>query len=64
MDKPFILEIDEAKTEMVTCMNDIIKKHKLPFYIVEMLMSSIYNQIQDAAKSELAMAKKQVEEQQ
>ena len=64
MDKPLILEIDEAKTEMVACMNDIIKKHKLPFYIVEMLMSNIYNQIQDAAKSELAMAKKQVEEQQ
>lgn len=62
--KPLILEIDEAKNEMVASVNDIIQKHKLPFYIVEMIMSNVYVQIQDAAKSELAMAKKQVEEQQ
>ena len=42
MDKPFILEIDEARTEMVASINDIIQKHNLPFYMVEMIMSNIY----------------------
>lgn len=62
MDKPFILEIDEAKAEMVASINDIIQRHQLPFYIVEMIMGNIYTQIQSAAKSELEMAKSQVSE--
>ena len=62
MGKPLILDIDEAKTEMVTCINDIIQKHNLPFYIVEMVISNIHTQIQGMAKSELEMAKGQVNE--
>lgn len=62
MGKPFILEIDEAKTEIVASINDIIQRHQLPFYIVEMIIGHVYTQIQDAAKGELTMAKKQVSE--
>ena len=33
--KPLILEIDEAKNEMVASVNDIIQKHKLMHFLRE-----------------------------
>lgn len=58
--KPLILEIDEAKKELIQCVNNIIQEHGLPCYIVDMLMSDIGTQIKEGAKNELAMAKAQI----
>ena len=58
--KHFILEIDEAKTEMIQSINNIIQTHKLPLYIVNMILSEIGVQIRDGAINELKMAQEQI----
>ena len=62
--KPFILEIDEAKTEIIQAINSAIQVHGLPFCIIDMILSDIGAQIKDGAKQEIAMARQQVAEQQ
>jgi hypothetical protein len=58
--KPLILEIDEAKTEIIQAINGAMQVHKLPCYIVDMILSDIYAQIKEGVKNELAMAREQV----
>ena len=59
--KSIILEIDEAKGELVYAINNIMEIHNLPCYVMDMLLSDIYVQIKEGAKNELAMAKSQME---
>lgn len=59
--KPFIIEIDEAKKEMIQCINNILQTHKLPCYFVDMIMTEVGVQIKEGAKQELAMAKQQMD---
>ena len=61
--RPFILEMDEAKREIVQSINNAINVHGLPLYIVDMILSELCAQVKDGAKQELAMAKQQVEDQ-
>ena len=58
--RPFILEMDEAKMEIVQVINNAIQVHKLPFYIVDMILSNICSQVKEGAKNELEMAKEQM----
>ena len=58
--KPLILEIDEAKKEIVMTINNAIQVHRLPLYIVDMMLTEVCAQVRDGAKNELAMAKAQV----
>ena len=58
--KPLILEMDEAKLEIIQVINNAIQVHGLPCYIVDMILSEIGAQIKEGAKNELAMAKVQV----
>ena len=58
--KPLILEMDEAKLEIIHVINNAIQVHGLPCYIVDMILSEIGAQIKEGAKNELAMAKAQV----
>lgn len=60
--RPFILEIDEAKKEIIQSINNAIQVHKLPFYILDMVLEGITAQVKEGAKNELEMAKQQVEE--
>lgn len=62
--KPFILEMEEAKLEIVQAINNAIQEHKMPCYIIDSILSEIVAQIKEGAKNELAMARQQVEEQQ
>lgn len=59
MQRPFILDIDEAKTEIIQSINNAMQIHKLPFYIVDMILSELGTQVKEGAKNELAMAKQQ-----
>lgn len=61
-DTPLIVKMDEAKTSIVTLINDIMQQKQLPCYLLEPMMAEIYAQIREGAKSELEMAKKQVEQ--
>ena len=61
--RPFILEVDDAKKEIVQSINNAIQVHGLPMYLVDMILSELCAQVKEGAKQELAMAKAQVEKQ-
>ena len=63
MNRPFILEVDEAKKEFIQVINNAIQVRKLPFYIISMILTDLHGQIKEGAKSELEMAKAQIEQQ-
>ena len=58
--KPLILEIEEAKTELVEAVNKAIQVHKLPCYMVDLILQGIVAQVKEGAKQELEMAKEQM----
>lgn len=60
--KPFILEMDEAKLEIIQVINKAIQVRKLPLYLLDMVLSEICTQVKEGAKQELAMAKQQMEQ--
>ena len=59
--RPLILEIEDAKTEIVQCINGILNRG-LPCYIVEMILADAYAQVRQEATRELEQARAQVEE--
>ena len=59
--KPIILEMDEAKQELVQCVNDILAKHRLSCYLIEPMFAELYVEIKASAKNELAQARAQEE---
>ena len=60
--KPFILEMDEAKAEIIQVINNAIQVRKLPCYILDTILTEIGVQIKEGAKQELAMARQQMEQ--
>jgi hypothetical protein len=58
--KPFILEVEEAKVEMVQAINNAMQVHKLPCYILDMILADLVSQIKTGAKNELQMAQEQM----
>ena len=59
--KPIILEMDEAKQELVQCVNDILSRHRLSCYLIEPMFAEMYAQIKARAQSELAQARVQLD---
>ena len=55
--RPIILEMDEAKQELVQCVNEILMRHKLSCYLIEPMFAELYSQIQASARNELAQAR-------
>ena len=37
--RPIILEMDEAKQELIQCINDILTRHRLSCYLIEPMFS-------------------------
>lgn len=62
--KPFILEMDEARAEIIQVINNAIHIRKLPCYLLLPTIENIYREMQVGAQNELIMAKQQFEEQQ
>lgn len=60
--KPLIIEIDEAKQELVQCVNDILQRHGLNCYLIEPAFTELYTEIKATAKRELAQAKAQMKQ--
>ena len=57
--RPIILEMDDAKRELVQCINNIMQNHKLSCYLLEPMVAELYAQIKATAKQELAQARGQ-----
>ena len=55
--RPIILEMDEAKRELVQCVNDIMRNHRLSCYLLEPMFAELYSQIKATAQQELAQAR-------
>lgn len=58
--KPLILKIEEAKTELVEIVNKAIQVHKLPCYMVDLILQGIVAQVKEGARQELEIAKEQM----
>jgi hypothetical protein len=61
--KPLILEMDEAKLEIIQVINNAIQGRKLPCYLLLPIIEGIYRDVQAGAQNELAIARQQVEAQ-
>ena len=57
--KSIILEIEEAKMELIQNVNDIMARHNLPCYLLEPTCKEIYEQMKAGAQNELKQAKAQ-----
>ena len=57
--KPIILEMDEAKQELVQCVNDMLSRHRLSCYLIEPMFAELYAQIKASAQNELTQARAQ-----
>lgn len=55
--KSIILEMDEAKQELVQCVNEIMRKHGLNCYLMEPTFAELYAEVKAEAKRELAQAR-------
>lgn len=55
--RPIILEMDDAKQELVQCINNILAKHKLSCYLIEPMFAELYAQVKASAQNELAQAR-------
>lgn len=55
--KPIILELDEAKQELIQCVNDIMRKHGLNCYLMEPTFADLYAEVKATAQRELAQAR-------
>lgn len=61
MEKSIILEMDEAKQELIQCVNNILHKHNLSCYLIEPIFADLYTEIKTTAQRELAQARMQME---
>lgn len=55
--KPLILRMDEAKRELIQCVNDILQKHGLNCYLMEPTFAEMYAEMKAEAQRELAQAR-------
>lgn len=58
--KSIILELDEAKRELVQSVNEIMQKHGLNCYLLEPTFAELYAQIKATAQQELVQARQEV----
>ena len=51
--KPISVALEDAKQELIKSINEISNKNGLSFYLLNILFTDIYNEIQFKAKQEL-----------
>ncbi len=56
METPFELKYQEAKENLFKTVNGIYS-NGIPFYMIETMLSDLYRQVQDNAKSEVEQAR-------
>ena len=57
--KPIVVAKEEARTSLVSTINDIISVYQLPFFILEPIMKDIYNEVVRKADLEYKQANEQ-----
>ena len=56
MNKPFVIEMDEAKKDLVSVVDRAIQERKIPCYVLEILLGDILSQVQEVARREREIA--------
>lgn len=59
--KPISIALEDAKQELIKSINEISNKNGLSFYLLNILFTDIYNEIQFKAKQELENDRKNYE---
>lgn len=59
-DRPLVITLDEAKTELTQCINNLLQGYNLPCYLIEPMLADMYTQVKMGAKNELAAARNQI----
>ena len=57
--KPIVIAKEEARTSLVSTINDIISVYQLPFFILEPIVKDVYNEIARKAELEYKQAYEQ-----
>lgn len=55
--KSIILAMDEAKKELMQCVNDIMQKYGLNCYLMEPTFAELYAEVKAGAQRELMQAR-------
>lgn len=55
--RALVLRLDDAKQELIGCVNNIMQTYGLSPYLVEPMFEDIYVQIKSGAQNELAQAR-------
>ena len=58
--KSIILELEDAKQELIQCVNDIMTKHGLNCYLLVPAFAELYTELRTSAQRELAQARAQI----
>ena len=61
--KPFVIEMDETKRDLVSVVDRAIQERKIPCYVLEMLLGDILSQVQEVARREREFARQSYLEQ-
>jgi hypothetical protein len=48
--KPIILEMDEAKQELIQCVNELMRKHGLNCYLMSPTFAELYAEVKAEAQ--------------
>ena len=63
LNKPFCLEYDEAENKIFSAVDESAKVNKIPFYLLEGILTNILHQVRENAKAEKANAARSYEKQ-
>lgn len=55
--RALVLRMDDARQELIGCVNNMMQVHGLTPYLIEPMLADIYAQIKDGARNELAQAR-------
>jgi len=55
--RSFILDVEDAKNELIKAFNDIIKKYNMPCYFLEPTLQKLTSEAHNIALQELAAAR-------
>lgn len=57
--RPIILELEDAKQELIQSVNNIMRSHGLSCYLIEPMFGNLYDEIRATAQREVAQARAQ-----
>ena len=55
--RPFILDVEDARNELVDAINKISKKYNVPYYFLQPTLTTILAQVKNVAQNELEVAR-------